>query len=1306
MNDFDGAYHLISTDNDYMAQIGLAAFTSGQLAEWWNRTDERNSGIFVNRNLIQTSVLSDGSFDAFRNVIFGSPAINMGIWSAQDSVFGIQNINSPSTFTLQGKDAPITTSSINQDDLIDWHVVKIVDQKVTVQAVDNNNVLGYACRLINSTIEHNNLIRLKYINEGGVVSKWQNGISYVDSDGNSVTAGRSSILSLQDILNKATYINAIKASQDRGLTWTVTIPFVLNLNSLGTCVTGIPVKFKLQLFDHNVLRTAKKGISFFNGNQPIVGTPHNMLGQRGLSDRGSMLPPKDVAANLDMHYDEHVGKFRAGTKQMLGTICETIPPYANSDVSAEDIDAADETKVVTLIKKNKIPQGEAFPLLSQNGNINIWAFPFEQPASCRTKPDKMRVKVLNFASKEFVKNTRVLLTNIVGSYWVCQDFGIPAPTVPSYDIGKNWKFNYLMMNSDNYFRKFDVDQTIIPTALVQFSPDSYENAFYSAYYDGLSKYASSLTPPNAELSLDASLNSPTETPPFLTNTSDPIIHVTSFDYLGKHAGGTMASDPADTTKRHGIACVNFSFDTAGGSLGGTDGKFKDGFVSQFFGCVFPAGYVVVDPATKFNTDAQKWMSFNDYRGPSSYFDTMYIRDTDGGVSTVNPPLAPGFGKNKNGDPFDPATASVGYYHLPADIALHSEATPITKVKNLVQQHSLIADSLSVFTNAKAYMLDKANRNCWIASSGNGSITDAYGGIKPKTRNQLQFRPLCIEQYAAFEANQANSVVRPGGGAVSTSFGSKNRSNTSDKTPTYSQHALFRADVKSDPTALLGSPIRYGAYSQGGTIVPASPETSLGCKYYTGGSQASFPTDVWNSKYGNEPANAVGVITASCEATFNTNSVPVTVTSFIGMVNFGSNFNSSNITMLGIGGFGGGTYDFGGTGGGNTTQYWGVSAGGISRFNTTELWMRVYQYWPMDQTVFDPRYFAVHHYNYGIDKQVDYYQNVGGSWYIKGTKILTTASLNNCGATTPGLPTSFDQLNPATTYGKYGADCVPYYAYSIEVPNADYQIPTWSNASTLINGTIPQDNTPIPVDQILYSDDPVRQQKDWIVEPKLRGKLLPFNYNKRTIGIGHEADNKLLGVVIDPNLPANQQPYPGGVAGSLVIKSNGTGYTSDDTFTTTGGGGTGVQLVAVTGQAGSIVAFNVKSAGEGFAIADFLPWEKTLLEAGPSAVSIKPISVKGKDFTGYITRGQVTTVKKSVSKPITCLSPTQLSPPTAGGNVIDITSSKTVQLENVAPSGRYSVFLHFHNDVSHTMQYSIDYQCKVPCYQQHITVTLG
>ena len=316
-------------------------------------------------------------------------------------------------------------------------------------------------------------------------------------------------------------------------------------------------------------------------------------------------------------------------------------------------------------------------------------------------------------------------------------------------------------------------------------------------------------------------------------------------------------------------------------------------------------------------------------------------------------------------------------------------------------------------------------------------------------------------------------------------------------------------------------------------------------------------------------------------------------------------------------------------------------------------------------------------------------------------------MNNCRDANPLIPQTFEALDKNTSYGVYGAACVPYWAYSIEVPNADYQVPTWSNASTIAVGTTPTDNTPIPIATTLYSNYPVRQQKDWIVEPKLRGKLLPFKYNKMTISINSDGTLPLLVGVTIPATGVNvTQPTVFNAGGSLVIKNGGTGYTKDDTFTTTGGGGIGVQLVAVTGDAGSIVAFNIKSRGEGFAIADFLPWNKTLLEAGPSAVSIKPVTVKGKDFAGYITRGQVVRVSKEVTKPLACLSSTQLSPPTSAGGVIDNVTSKTVSLDAIAPSGRYSVFLHFHNDVSHTMQYSSDYQGKVPCYQQHITVALG
>lgn len=1248
------SYHNITCDSNYMAQIGLSNFTSGELYAWWNQKDP-TSTFYVNRGYIDIA----GPADLLKA---NDDAYNIVMWDADNANYVQKDINSPSFFIQTKTKGVFDKASIGVEDFAGVHIEPTANDNIYADtALSPISVTG----IVSSVIEHNNLVRLKYLDEGRDLLSWTEGATFL---------GTQAPLTLDQVIQKTHLINAIKTSKSGCLSWSVDLLFNLNLNSLGQCRHTETVTFSLKLHDYKANRDTRKGISFFNGNDPIISTPRNITGQNGLTDRGGMVPSKPIVAEIDLHYDESVGKFKSGTKQVVGIIAADIGPYTGGTLTSTDIQGADSTSILRLIFGNSIPSGLAYPILMQNSNPKIWTIPFKQENGCRTSNEKVSLRLLNFANKTFHEGDRVLLTNIVGNYWVPQDFGIDQTTTEtSLDFGNNWTFNYLMTNRDAYFRLYPL--TGNPTDNSQFQTEFYESSFIKAYYQSMVDYYAALNPAYA---VDADLNNP-QAPTFSVN-SNGYRHITAFDFMGTNIGGTRGA-------KHGIAQTNFYYDYTGQSLGGTDGVQQYGFETQYFGCLFPAGYTV-DPSIHIDTQAQVFRSVNDYTGGSSYFNTTYA--TTDGQSTTTAPFALGNSANNIGGTdgmFSAALQAVSYPHLPADIVSVASGSPIMKFGELCTNHTLSSD---LFADVKDYFNNP--RGCWLERQSDLAepFVDAYQGIVPKNKSRVQFRPLSMETYAQFEGDKTSgSIDRIGHLGVSPAFGSKARNKVNDGLGTYSSHVDNRGGI-SYPS----NPIRYGSFDQSAAI-PGDLNQSFGCALKTKTNNTEvFPSQIWDNDYANEPADAVGIITACCDASFNSTIFPITVQAFLGIGNFSSNFsNGGNGGSIILGQLVG--VDTGGLGSSLNIQYWGATPG-INRFSTTELWVKAYWYHPRELTVFDPRFFSVHHYNYGATNQVDRYTDLSTNWYIRGT-LATDASLNSCGFG------NLVDLDKSTIYGTYRDTCVPYLVYDSVEPLADYRIPTYSNAVSNNNFIVlEEDNTPIPLSTNIYKDSPVRQRGDWIVEPKLRGKLLPFTYNKTSIGVSGIGLSTLKSISFNALTTDTAQDW------DCIIKNGGTGYVNDETFTLAGGTGSGVLLSALT-NGGSITGFKLLNTGEGYSSTDFIDSSEPLKTAGVSQTSIiKVLTRNGTGFQGYITKGCVVSNVHTVNAPRKVLEPTLISPNTSAGGLISsiVTQNLTINAADKAADNNYTLFFHFHNDCSYTLFFGSDYGSTLPTYSQHITVSLG
>jgi len=407
---------------------------------------------------------------------------------------------------------------------------------------------------------------------------------------------------------------------------------------------------------------------------------------------------------------------------------------------------------------------------------------------------------------------------------------------------------------------------------------------------------------------------------------------------------------------------------------------------------------------------------------------------------------------------------------------------------------------------------------------------------------------------------------------------------------------------------------------------------------------------WNDK--DHSAGAVGIIGASCVITANQ------AINFKTQCNYGVQArNTPAVPPL----IKRAWYDqFGGTG----HDY--------DDFHDTVLYARIYHHWPRKQTVYDPRFFAVYHFSAGagdISIPVKYYYN--GSVILEAEYTASTE------------PISYPD-------GRYIVQQIPE-----EYEGTDFREPTVAGLSeygTLATAGLQvweDGGTTAGVNIVL----PWRDHEDWMVNIGARGKLLPISANAvpmLDIGIGNSSLHYL-------------------------DTTGGTGYKIEDQFTTERGHGTGVVIEVTDVEVstdpaidGRVIALTVINQGTGFLPEDFFPSTDPDPIQNHATVTLKPLSVNGTGFAGFVKYGEVieTSTGKAIEKPQGVdanlintdqnqAPAVQLSkryepkdgvedkPPTP----IDEEVEASIPITNKSSDNKYDLFLHFHNDISHNFAWN-------------------
>ena len=234
-------------------------------------------------------------------------------------------------------------------------------------------------------------------------------------------------------------------------------------------------------------------------------------------------------------------------------------------------------------------------------------------------------------------------------------------------------------------------------------------------------------------------------------------------------------------------------------------------------------------------------------------------------------------------------------------------------------------------------------------------------------------------------------------------------------------------------------------------------------------------------------------------------------------------------------------------------------GAYNQRHTTDLSVRSFHNWPREQTIYDSRYFAVHHFNKGLEKQ---------------------ESEN-------GQLDALDQEEVDVSGVILDIDFLEVYTPSINKRVNSNTDPFSSGVSAI-----------------------------------RRGKLLPFNYDYTTIGIGPYVD------IIPDNVDPDNVDNPIGKTAqdsNILIKSSGSYYLESDRFIVQGGNGEGALLKPViAGDNSGIVDLEIVHSGYNYLKSDFIEKGVVLNASTVSSISIRPSGeVSGLGLDAIVVGGTVT-----------------------------------------------------------------------------------
>ena len=943
--------------------------------------------------------------------------------------------------------------------------------------------------------------------------------------------------------------------------WSGDITFYVNQPGLlENCPITENVEFKLYLSDqtmipgnNNQTKTVvqKSPQIFVAPKKDALGTLYNesIDGERSEAEVNNV--STHAAAELEMSYNSVTKKMEAGNKNMFAVLTTPLgfgkTPELNGLLNRTIKENLDDPNPTFRFLPTS---GFAIPISAQNGNPLQLQPNYRDLKGKRCQDDnveKEQIVVYNYNTKyQYPSGQEVMLTKIEG-LWHVTDMGTPASgeeegTGPvTAGIGAWRDFSYFMTNTNHYFVVQTPDQDANLTAL---DPRTSELAFHYRYYKSLGDALNTGKNYGASGGYDETIFFNTEggisTAQGVVDYSQ-FVHEwgycqhTSFDYLDSRVGGTRYG--FGQTDACSISSTNARVNAFGSEIPGDGDNITTRNAAHcgvFHGCLFPGGYVGGDEykttsvprntnlvptsniqhlpevyLTKIlNTEApfaqeDGNLSRNNHKNPTqvawntafqSEFDASWNRKAQKGVN------ANIFNRNQT------------MANMPADVMLNGSPSsevggpirPLQRTRHFFDTVDGNTWKNTVRASIDGVWLSKASVN----ADPNNPVDreeSAYA-LPPINKSTIMFRPLKFEGYTQFgthtfvtESNVDDYSENGARSSAGTFFSEPHKTQVDKKQPV-SIHADTREVNNGNSTKLRENTNGLLRWGKVRTATARSYFERLHINDWFGGDgpiagTMTGPRYEWPDPngYGNnkftDGANAFGVITAYTTVAANT-SINFSTTNFYGQ-GYNSYFRSAQLG-----------------GGSKQERSWGTSTNSAATYklhNCPDLSVRLYQSHPTDQTIYDPIFCGVHHFNAGVQFTNDIFIGTDGV----EREIPRVGRGEGDGQAILGDVKRDYERKIFTNINDKNGNLLTKVFYDTPVPSAetDFRYPSrWADWPVAGEATGHADgaryesvgllnNTFIYLDATYDSDfrPPLMPEAQWQVNTVRTGKLLPFAY---------------------------------------------------------------------------------------------------------------------------------------------------------------------------------------------------------------------
>lgn len=1190
-------------------------------------------------------------------------------------------------------------------------------------------------------------------------------------------------LTNQQVFGAWALINEIRAAKSNpAIEWSADITFYVSENNglLDQCEITDNVKFTLYLTDEAMISSDNKAIAV--RNMTFIGPKRDALGAAGTVDgeRGGPDADRPVAGEIDLQWNPVSKKWQSGNVNMLAKLVTNVAPGRAPSLEhllSNNIQATLEDANNTF---SYIPaRGSGMPIRTQNSMPLQWSpnYAQTQDVRCDTESvDKLIIPLYNFNPRRFYVSGEEVLITLIDNIWHISDLGesnLDQIALVPTGIGKWGSFSYLTTSSQFFFRGINS----ITASSIKITPRSAELNFHKLYYNNefLSQEDQELNgatfygPSGNETLNIKPIGGYNFSQPFDTSNHEiwydqpGWLQTTSFDFLDAQIYGLRTTcSISSTSATLNSAGNNIPFDNSNYAFR------NSAHTGTFFGCVFPEGYQgtdIYDAADR----ANQWFvnSHGQYANRTDYFkiDPAQVsknpfqndqnRSSSNAKSraTANDPVAPILNLDPdniwyrgNQNQVTKKDANMFYLNaearrktIPADVMLN--ASPNGRYGSPIKPLSFFTDIYNPLRGAidhleQGFFAKALEAGVWLyKEKGEGTnILESAFDFEPVRKDNLMFRPLKLEGYLQFNdlqglQNEASELdIDRYRYYFLGYYAEPNRTQINQENPVApsvwnrEEYNCFQNIVGRERGQILPI-LKWGAWTSGKPLYSrlhrfsywdSNIASNRGMLSWTniGGITDNYQVDPladWNG------AGAFGVITTNIKVQANS-VIQFTTSNLYGM----SPAAHGRFTLTG-------GHEF-------QDKTWGVSnfIDSYKQENIIDLSVRIFQGHPDHLTLYDPRYFAVHHFNEGVAFLNEKYYGTG-VYNVNSLGQGKSIKRNYRREEFKNIRNSEGSLLNQVFYDYPEASGVDVKIPSRYAKHLDF---TYSEDCHIEGGFF----QPVTIDEstLIYSDGtfeifnnpemdispPIMPDIYWNVNTKRTGKLLPYMYKIPTLSIP-----TLNGAIVTVNEEdvRGESVITNGLF--LIIKNRGQGYTQGD--------GVGILdysiilEVLATGDNGSIEILHVVDPGSGIPL-DFVRATGDKIGEFEPIFNIRTLTGSGDGFEAYFVSSQLRNMLTCDPKPflikragneINRIAANEPSPShstfgfTAGAEqsaYIQKTESTDFSIPTILKSkdGSYDVFFHFHNDISMTWLACSNLSRREPggdfnnaseCTEQHVTL---